>query len=141
MNGLWKTWITLWCWGVVAFGVVLASAGLPGADGVARALFGLLGGVPAGADFFDATGMRFSVALMGAVSIGWGFTMLFLLPAITAAGPSAWRGLTGALLIWFAVDSALSVATGFWLNAVSNTVLLAAYLIPLFASGALKPAR
>jgi hypothetical protein len=85
--------------------------------------------------------MRFSVALMGAVTLGWGFTILFLLPAIHAAGAPAWKGLTAALFIWFVIDSAFSVATGFALNAVSNTGLLIAYLIPVLASGALKTAR
>ncbi len=141
MTGLWKTWIELWCWGVILFGAVLALAGLPATDGVARAIFGLVGQLPPDRALFEPSGMRFSVALMGAVTMGWGFTVLFLLPAIHAAGASAWRGLTAALLIWFVVDSAFSILTGFALNAVSNTGLLLAYLVPLLASGALKSAR
>ena len=141
MTGLWKTWITAWCWGVILFGAVLAVAGLPAADGIARTLFGVLGGVPADAALFEPVGMRFSVALMGAVTLGWGFTILFLLPAIHAAGAPAWKGLTAAILIWFVIDSAFSVATGFGLNAVSNTGLLIAFLIPVLASGALKTAN
>ncbi len=141
MAGLWKNWITVWCLGVIVFGAVLAAGGLPATDGVARALFGLLGGAPADTALFEPPGLRFSVALMGAVTLGWGFTILFLLPAIHAAGAPAWKGLTAAILIWFVIDSALSVATGFALNAASNTGLLIAYLIPVLASGALKTAR
>jgi hypothetical protein len=141
MTGLWKTWITLWCWGVIIFGVVLVAAGLPATDGIARALYGVLSDVPAEGDVFAPHGMRFSVALMGAVSLGWGFTVLFLLPAIHAAGASAWRGLTAAVLIWFVVDSSFSVATGFALNVVPNIGLLVFYFIPLLASGALKSVR
>ena len=29
MTGLWKTWIALWCWAVILFGALLATAGLP----------------------------------------------------------------------------------------------------------------
>jgi hypothetical protein len=140
MAGLWKNWITAWCWAVIVFGAVLAAAGLPATDGVARVLFGVVGGLPADPAMFEPTGMRFAVALMGAVTLGWGFTILFLLPAIHAAGASAWKGLTAAILIWYVIDSAFSVATGFALNAVSNTGLLIAFLVPVLASGALTRA-
>jgi len=141
MTGLWKTWITLWCWGVIVFGAVLALAAFPATDTIARTLFGVIGGVPDGVALFEPLGMRFSVGLMGAVTLGWGFTVLFLLPTMHAAGAPAWKGLTAALAIWFVIDGAISVATGFALNAVSNTVLMTAYLVPLLASGVLKPAR
>jgi pheromone shutdown protein TraB len=138
MTGLWKTWITLWCWGIILFGVVLAAGGLPAADGVVRVLYGLLSSQPLPEGFLDAPGIRFSVALMGAVTMGWGITILFLLPAIHAAGAPAWRGLTAALGIWFVIDGLLSAATGFALNNVPNTALAIAYLVPVLASGALR---
>jgi hypothetical protein len=141
MSGLWKTWITLWCWGVILFGAVLATAGLPATEAMAGLAFSVIGGADVGPDYFEAPGMRFSVALMGAVTLGWGFTILFLLPAIHAAGAPAWRGLVAAMMIWFVIDSAFSVMTGFAMNAVSNTVLLILLLVPLLASGALKSAR
>ncbi|WP_291200884.1 hypothetical protein [Hyphomonas sp.] len=138
MTAFWKTWITLWCWGVIVFGALLAAGGLPATDGIVRTLYGILSSGPLPADFLDAPGMRFSVALMGAVTMGWGFTILFLLPAIHAAGARAWRGLTAAMVIWFVIDGALSAATGFALNNLPNAALAIAYLVPLFASGALK---
>jgi len=141
MTGLWKTWITLWCWGVIVFGAVLATAGVPALDGLVRALYAILSANPLPDAFLDAPGMRFSVALMGAVSLGWGFTVLFLLPAIHGAGAPAWRGLTAAVVIWFVTDGALSAATGFALNIVPNTALAIAYFVPLLASGALKSAH
>ena len=138
MIGLWKTWITIWCWGVIVFGAVLALGAFPATDGIVRMLYGLLSSSPLPADFLEAPGHRFSVALMGAVTLGWGLTILFLLPAIHAAGASAWRGLTAALVIWFVIDGALSAATGFALNTLPNTPLAIAYLVPLLASGVLK---
>ena len=140
MTGLWKTWITIWCWGVILFGALLAGAAFPATDAGVRLLYGLLASGPLPDDFLAAPGIRFSIALMGAVSIGWGCTMLFLLPAIHAAGAPAWRGLTAALAVWFVIDGLLSAATGFPLNNLSNLALAIGYAIPLLASGALKSA-
>jgi len=138
MNAFWTTWIKVWCWGVILFGAALAAGGLPASDGILRMLYGLLSSGPLPDGFLDAPGLRFSVALMGAVTMGWGLTILFLLPAILAAGAPAWRGLTAALVIWFVIDGALSAATGFALNILPNTALAIAYFVPLLASGALK---
>ena len=140
MNGAWKSWMVAWCGGVILFGAVLAGGGLPATDGAVHLLYNLLGGLGPGALNLDAPGMRFSVALMGAVTLGWGLTILLLLPAIHAAGALAWRGLTLALGVWYVIDGALSVATGFALNIVPNTALAVAYLVPVLASGALRPA-
>jgi len=117
-------WITVWCWGIILFGAVMATAGIPALDGIARLAFNIIGG-----------------AQTGAVTLGWDFTILFLLPAIHAAGAPAWRGLTAAALIWLVIDSAFSLSTGFELSAVSNTLLMTGLLVPLLASGALKSAH
>lgn len=138
MSAFWKTWITVWCWGIIMFGAVLAAGSLPATDGIVRLLYGILSASPLPADFLEAPGIRFSVALMGAVTMGWGLTILFLLPAIHVAGASAWRGLTAAMVIWFMIDGALSAATGFALNNLPNTALAIAYLVPVLASGALR---
>lgn len=138
MSGFWKTWMTLWCWGVIVFGAALAAGALPATDGFVEAVYQILGSQPLPPDFLDAPGLRFSIALMGVVTLGWGLTILFLLPAIHAAGAPAWRGLTAALVIWFVVDGVLSAATGFALNTVPNTALAIGYLVPVVASGVLK---
>ncbi len=141
MMGFWKAWIVAWCWGVILFGAVLAAGALEATDGVVRGLYPLLSNGPIHDAFLDAPALRFSVALMGAVTLGWGFTILFLLPAIEAAGAPAWRGLTAALVIWFIIDGAVSIVTGFGMNVLSNIVLALAYAVPVFASGAMKTAR
>ncbi|MGA1342796.1 MAG: hypothetical protein ACO33A_07065 [Hyphomonas sp.] len=138
MTGLWKTWITTWCWVVILFGVLLAGAGFPVTDAGVRFLYGLLSIDPMPGDFLAAPGIRFSIALMGAVSIGWGCTMLFLLPVIHAAGTPAWRALTAALAIWFVIDAILSASTGFPLNNLPNLALAIGFAVPVLASGVLK---
>ena len=51
---------------------------------------------------------------------------------------SIWMGITVSIVIWYAIDSILSIATGFWLNAVSNTIFSATFLIPVIRSGVLR---
>jgi hypothetical protein len=135
----WSTWIVVWCWGVMAFGALLVTGAIPVVDGAARALFVLFSGDPATADVFDHPAVRFGIGIQGALTLGWGLTMLALVqtPSVSAR---EWRMLSLALMAWYVIDSAISVSTGFWLNAVSNTVLIVAFLIPVLASGVLRRA-
>ena len=134
MQGVWATWMKVWCWGVIVFGVVLATAAVPPADGLVRTLYTLFSGGGENAAAFDTNAMRFGLGLQGALTMGWGLTLL----AAIRAGAPIWRELTAAVLVWYVVDSAISVSTGFALNAVSNTVLTIAFLIPVMASGVLN---
>lgn len=138
MSGIWRTWLNVWAGAVVVFGIVLAGGGLAATDLPVTLLLNLLGGGAA----VEWTGhLRFSVALMGAVTIGWGFTFAAAFMAGHRLGDGAapvWRMITIAVAIWFVVDGALSIATGFALNVAPNAVLLAGYLIPLLATGALR---
>lgn len=141
MPAFWRGWLNVWGWVVIVFGLVLAGGGLDPTDGPVEILYGILG---SGAAFDWTPHLRFSVALMGAVTMGWGLTFLATFMAAHRLGDQAapvWRLATGGVLVWFVVDSALSVATGFWLNAVSNTGLLIGYLVPLLATGALRGPR
>lgn len=137
MQGVWKTWMKVWCWGVFVFGVVLATAAVPLIDGLVRTLYTLFSGGGANAAAFDTDAMRFALGLQGALTMGWALT----LRAAIRTGAPIWQELTVAMLLWYVVDSAISVSTGFALNAVSNTALLIAFFIPVLASGALKARR
>lgn len=139
MSVLWRNWLNVWCWLVVGFGVLLAGAGFDATDGAIELLLELLG--PQAGALTWTPHLRFSTALMGAVTIGWGLTFLAAFGAAHRLGDQAgpvWRLLTVAVVAWFAIDGALSVATGFALNIAPNTALLIGYLVPLLASGALK---
>ena len=130
MNGKWQAQMQLWCGAVMVFGLVLMSGAFEATGQVANILFDILDGP--GPVTWDPV-LRFSLALMGAVTLGWGATVLAVvrgtgdMPAAQAL--ALWRGITAALLLWYVVDSALSVATGFWRNALSNTVLIGWYLL------------
>lgn len=140
MSAVWRSWLNGWCVLVVVFGLVLAGGGLEATDGVAEMLFGILGGP---GDLTWTPHLRFSVALMGAVTMGWGLTFFAMFTAAHLLGDGAttvWRLVTVSVVVWFVIDSALSVATGFALNAVSNTALLVGYFIPVLVSGVLRRA-
>jgi hypothetical protein len=139
MEKIWQNWFAAWAVGVVIFGAVLAGGAFEATDDLTRALFALFGNpVP------DQPGehYRFSVGLMGAVTMGWGLTYGVAFKALSLINPAQatplWRSLTLFLLVWYVVDCYISIATGFWMNAVSNTIVVTLYLIPLFKSGVLK---
>jgi hypothetical protein len=140
MSAFWRNWLNVWAWVVIAFGLVLVGAGLDATDAAADVAFSIVGG---GAAMEWTPQLRFSVALMGAVTMGWGVTCLALFMAAhrlgDAAGP-VWRTATAGMILWFVIDSILSVATGFWLNVVSNTGLAIGYFVPVIASGAMRSA-
>jgi hypothetical protein len=140
MSAFWRTWLNAWAWVVIVFGLVLAGGGLDATDTVAEAAFAIVGG---GAPLEWTPHLRFSVALMGAVTMGWGVTYLALFMAAHRLGAEAapvWRLATIGMIVWFVIDSTLSVATGFWMNAVSNAGLAIGYLVPVLASGAMHVA-
>lgn len=140
MSVFWRNWLNVWAWVVIVFGLVLAGGGLDATDTVVEAAFAIVGG---GAPMEWTPHLRFSVALMGAVTMGWGVTYHALFMAVHRLGAEAapvWRLATIGMIVWFVIDSTLSVAMGFWMNAVSNAGLAIGYLVPVLASGAMHVA-
>ena len=133
-RSFWENCLHAWVWLTIGFGVLFSAAGVPGLDGGAGLFYWLVSGGAVDGSAFDAPGMRISVSLVGAVMLGWGCAMLAVWRAC-GADVVVWRGLAQAVLIWFVVDSALSVMTGFWLNAVSNTLFVALFLVPAVKLG------
>lgn len=138
MTGLWKTWMRVWCWATAAVGAILALGAFPATDFAARIYYDVAYWPIDGVGLTDDA--RFTAGVLGAVMIGWAVTIFALIGAAERAGASAWRGLTTAMLVWFAVDSTISVASGVPMNAVANAGFLVTYLIPVIASGVLRQA-
>jgi hypothetical protein len=138
MSVFWRKWLVSWCWGVGVFGVVLAGGAFEATGEPARLLFDVLNG--AAPLELDAP-MRFSLGVMGAVTLGWSLTLSAAIEAADQLGDQGgpiWRLVTLSVMVWYVVDSLLSIATGFGLNAVSNTVLAAAFLLPILRSQRLR---
>lgn len=127
MSLFWKNGLVVWAIFVTLFGLIIAGGGWAATDGLARAIFHLLGG-----DTFPGEDRTFraSVGLMGAVTFGWGLTLLAVVRYVTKA-PEQRRALLGpvtlAMVVWCVLDSSLSILNGFALNAVSNLLILAAW--------------
>ena len=139
MTRFWRTWLKIWCGAVVAFGAVLTLGASAATDAPVRALLVMLGG----SEVSMTAPLRFAVALMGAVTLGWGVTLYAVSSSDAREGEASarlWRWTLGAVLGWYVVDSTLSVLTGFGLNAASNTIFLVAFLVPVLGSGVLRTA-
>jgi hypothetical protein len=134
MSTFWQYWLIAWAWSVVGFGAILSGGAFEATSAPVRFVFDLLngtGGLP-----FDEN-LRFSLAVLGAVSIGWGITAFGIIRAAIAFGERSaplWSALTTGTATWFVIDSAFSVATGFELNVLPNCLLLGGLLIPVFAN-------
>ncbi len=135
MSKFWQTWLTIWCLAVALFGLILAGAAFEATQAPARLLLTLMS--PTNTASFDPQA-RFTIGLMGAVTLGWGLTAWVLIAAAPSLPPAIWARLTAAIAVWFVLDSTISIATGYWLNAVSNTLITAAYLLPILRSGVLR---
>jgi hypothetical protein len=139
MNSFYKNWLNLWAFGVILFGAAIALFAFVPTEGPMRIFFTMLGNpIPAEPDKH----FRFAMGLMGCISVGWGLTYLVAFKAgHTLNGPVAttfWRGILMSAAVWFITDNYVSISTGFWLNAVSNSVLAALFLIPMIGSEVLK---
>jgi uncharacterized membrane protein YhaH (DUF805 family) len=77
----------------------------------------------------------FSYGILGALLIAWMVPLLSIL-----VGPFqhkqgwAWLAIASSVGIWFAIDSSISIGSGFWQNAVSNVGFLILFAIPLAAT-------
>ena len=137
MSGFWRRWMAAWRLSVAGFGLVLSGAAFEATSGPVRMIFALVGeALPA-----EMEPLRFSIALMGAVTLGWWLTLEAAFKAIDLLGDRAtpvWRGVTVSVVGWYVIDGALSAATGYALNILPNTLLLVGYLIPVLAAGVMR---
>ena len=138
MSRFWRQWLAVWRLSVAGFGLVLAGGAFEATSGPARMIFALVGeALPA--DMTDP--LRFSIALMGAVTLGWWLTLEAAFRAIDLLGERAapvWRGITLSVVGWYVIDGALSAATGYALNILPNSLLLVGYLVPVLSTGVMR---
>jgi hypothetical protein len=117
MTQFWRSYFIIWVASIGLFGAVLAGGAFEATSAPVRFVLTSLNG-PGDLTFTPV--LRFSLALMG------------------AAGRPLWNAITAGMVTWFVIDCSLSIATGFGLNVVPNSVLAGMYLVGLRASGALK---
>lgn len=137
MTPIWQTWLRVWCWVAGGFGGLMAGAGWSATSAPTQAFIAAMhsgGAVP-----FDPP-LRLAYAMVGSLTLALAILVAAGARAAVALadrGTPLWRAMTLALLVWFVIDSSVSCATGFVLNAVSNTLLMVGFLVPVLASGVL----
>ncbi len=130
----WWWWLTVTVVGIIVAGLVMVLA-----PGLTRRLFSLLVfASPDTIDGFGALPARYIAlvhGVVGAVMFGWGAALLLLLLGPFRRGSrEAWRTIAVSTGAWFVADTALSLATGFWQNAVLNLVIAVLLAVPLAAT-------
>jgi hypothetical protein len=139
MTGFWRSYMIIWCWGIIIFGIVLAGAAFEATSTPARLVFALLSSANSPPLVLEGL-MPFAIGLQGALSIGWGLTFLCLFQHGAQMPRQIWSGITLGFVAWYVIDSGISIATGMPLNAISNTAVLIPYLIGMLKSGVLTSA-
>lgn len=134
MNPFWQAWFQVWLVSMILFALLVAGGALPATDAPLRMGLELtsMGPPP---DLAPAG--RFMTGILGGVFLGWmvmfGLVMREAI-AMGRAGRPLWRAATIGMLAWYALDSTLSVLTGFGLNLVPNTLALGLFLIGIAGS-------
>ena len=136
MTDFWYRWLLAWCAGIGVFGLVLAGAGFDATDGLILFLLGLFNPNP----YEMSDQLRFALGLQGALSMAlavlyWGAIRAAVRHKLDA---QLWRAMLAALLVWYLVDNIVSLATGFAPNLLSNTLIVALFLLPLLKTGVLR---
>ncbi|MBI1340984.1 hypothetical protein GC169_12355 [bacterium] len=121
-------------------GLVLAAGAFPETDAGARLYYDLALWPNDGSARIEARSDRLTVAVLGAVMVGWAMTISVIIREDRRIGATVWRGITIALLTWYVIDSTLSVALSAPFNAIANTAFILGWLVPVVASGVLRRA-
>lgn len=134
ISRLWWGWLA-----TVAIGVMVCGISMVLAPGLTRQIFSLL--AYSSADHIAKFGANASDyisllhAILGAVMLGWGCALLFIvLGPLRRGSRDAWNTLVISLVAWFIPDTAFSLWSGFWPNAILNLVLATLFAIPLSAT-------
>jgi hypothetical protein len=130
----WRRWLV-----VATLCLMVFSIGLVLAPNITRQFFSLLiYGLPGNIDAFGSAAVAYISlvhAVLGAVMFGWGVALLFIvLGPFKRMSSEAWQTLAVSLTAWFVPDTAYSLWSGFWQNAVFNAVFITLFAIPLIAT-------
>lgn len=140
MSDISTTPLKLFAWVVILFGAVLCLAGFNATLAPVDLLYKIFH--PGEGDAIWGDHLRFSTGVMGAVSFGWGLTFLSLAKLTSsmerALAKTLWSSISTGLIAWFVIDGVISLANGFWVNAISNVVIAILYVLALRKSGVLK---
>ncbi len=130
----WVRWLFAVTFGVMAFGLFLVMA-----PGFTRQGFSLLVYADTGRIVaFGADAVAYIAlvhAVLGGVMFGWGVALLLVVRGLFARGArEGWQIIAISVAAWFVPDTAFSLWSGFWQNAVLNVAFLILFAVPLVAT-------
>lgn len=127
-------WLLAAALGVMAFGLALMLARVASLEGFSSLIYGDAGHIAA----FGAGAVEYITllhAVLGAVMVGWGAALWLVIRGPFARGMrEGWRIVALSVAAWFVPDTAFSLWSGFWQNAVLNLVFLVLFAVPLAAT-------
>lgn len=129
---LWILWLLVASGGVAFAGLLMVVA-----PALTRAGFSwLVYGDTTLLDSFGAEPVRYlslSHAVLGSIMVGWGASLFMITRMLARGERSAWPLLVISLAAWFIPDTAYSLISGYWQNAVLNVTAATLFAIPLSA--------
>lgn len=141
MTGLYRNWLNIWCVAMIASGFIFVLAAVPATDIFARLFYDLVYWPLDGQSGFS-NAARPTIAILGAVFLAFAILVQGVAKiALDNPASPLWRVLTTSVVVWWVVDSVASVICGIPVNALTNTILLVTFLVPIMGSGVLKLKR
>lgn len=129
----WQRWLSLISWIVVIFGVGMALLNRTPLfalfDSQVNPAFWDYNPLPVGVDDFQG----WIYGIFGATMAGWGVFLVYMARyPFQMRERWAWNCILQGLLLWYLLDTGISVYFGVVFNAIFNTVILILLLLPLF---------
>lgn len=119
----------------IGFALAIAGAAWTPTSGVFNFLYDMVDWPLDGAANVVTAQTRLLSAISGGVFASWSVLLILIVaPAIARGDDDIRRAALIAILVWFFIDSAGSLAAGFATNAAFNTVYLVTLLAPLLMS-------
>jgi len=129
----WINWLTYTAEFTVLFGLLMVLA-----PGLTQQAFGLL--IFQNSEQFAAFDpqatayIELAHAVMGSVLVGWGALIFMLVRKLNIEdAKQTCSMITISVLLWYVPDTAFSLYSGFWQNAVLNSGFAVLYAVPLLA--------
>lgn len=133
-SAIWTTWLLVASAAVAASGFALVAAPVLARHGFSLLLYAELTRLSSFGD--EATRyISLAHAVLGSLMFGWGVALFMVVRTLLARGlRSGWYIVAASVGAWFVPDTAYSLLSGYWQNALLNTGFLLLFAIPLAAT-------
>jgi hypothetical protein len=133
-SSFWVGWLTVVSLGIFVFGLALIVAPAQTREAFSLLLYSDATRI----DSFSNAATEYASlvhAVLGGVMIGWGVSFALVVRGLLAHGSRlGWRIIAFSVGTWFLSDTAYSLQSGFWQNAVLNAAILTLFVLPLAAT-------